>query len=281
VRSGAIYALQQYNYLETDYDGSVVDATLTETLGKPYSTLAEYPEKAGLKWTDNFPYTIDYAIDTGSFQFVEAGTQEADGAYVLTETTKSGSYDNVTKYDLKANGTGTLKSETTGSPTIDFVFGLPIKKDGSEVIPVKINGQTTYVPDWFPGGGEPLSPLEYYSSKIISLGKAPTTCGAQSGAAAYDVRETGYSLDPVGGELGTQTEDFYDSPTLGLVCSVDVVQYSVYDNESSGNVSVTFANTVVQVLTGESTLRTGAPARAPLVRLRARYFTPPGGPRQV
>jgi hypothetical protein len=279
VPDGSVYALEYYAGDETILDNGQRIGDYKFANAAPYDIAAEYPESPGLSWPSNYTQTAAESEDVGSgITFSYKQTVEADGAYKELEGTKGPSFDFVDKYELKSNGTGTLTSSATGSPTQKWTFGLPFDQDGNEVIPVATDGTKTYVPDWFPGGGAPLKPLQNYTTTIESFAATPQTCGAQGGVTAYDVRYQGYELDPVGGVYVTQTTDSYDSPTLGQICAENVFVVAFYDNMTTGAIEFTETLTDIQILTGEKTASAHGHSLAPITinrraldRLRAAF----------
>jgi hypothetical protein len=270
VRAGSIYALEYFADFATFYAASQAYGTQSIVYKAPYDVIAEYPESVGLSWTDN--PAVDYKLseNLGSFEIGIDESQQGDGAYHETQTVTSASGQSVSQYDLQGNGTGTILEEQPSQPKQKYAIGLPEERGSAEVIPVELGKDTTYVPDWYPGGGSPLSPLADNTATIESLQNTPQACGSEAGQPAYDVRQTGYGLDPVGGEYVTIQYDQYDSPSLGLICSVDAVDYIFYDNLTTGAVEFTLAITDVQVLTGELVSPDHASARAPLRAPRRR-----------
>lgn len=269
-RVGSIYALEYFAQGETYYDASNPYGSQQVTNSKPFDITAEYPESVGLQWDDNFAVAYTFSESFGSVTQSITERQQADGAYDEVQTTTSPSGQATTQYDLKSNGTGTLIEQNPSQPTLKYLFGLPFEQGGAEVIPVKLGRNTTYVPDWFPGGGQPLSPLESLSVVIASFANTPAACGSQAGQAAYDIHQTGYGLDPVGGLYVTTQTDEYDSPTQGMICSVVNNQFAFYDNLVSGAIEFTETITDVEVLTGTQISPLHGSARAPVHPLRRR-----------
>ena len=267
-------ALLEYGYRWEDiYESSVV-GNFVQMNDKPYSIAAEYPESAGLGWSDNFGYkSSGWDAYSGGSSYREE--IEADGAYRST-TQYTGPSSTQTDIDhLTSNSTGKSIVDVNGSESGEWTFGLPFVSRGSEFIPVKRGKTTTDVPDWFPGSGAPLLPLSDTSVKIVAYAGAPGVCRSQAGTYAYDIRMKTRYLDPVGGSYMTDTYDAFDNPSLGLICSVDSETNRLYFNASNGALEETLVYKTIWVLTGEQpSIGTGghaAPLRFMCLPKRARF----------
>jgi hypothetical protein len=267
-KDGALYLLEYLASSYALYSGSQQYGTESLINKKPYDITAEYPESAGLQWNNNYAADFTFSENFGTFNLGITESQKADGSYTEVQTTSGASGQSTTEWDLKSDGTGFLLSEQPSQPSQKYLIGLPVLQGSGEFIPVKLGKQTTYVPDWYPGGGAPLSPLLSYTTTVGALANTPSTCGAEGGQPAYDVHQVGIGLDPIGGEYVIATRDQYDSPTQGMICLVDAVQYAFYDNLNSGQVTSTEAVTDVEVLSGEHISPAHSGARAPVLGMR-------------
>jgi hypothetical protein len=269
VPAGPAYALAYFAEDETFLLGNKKIGASTSSDDKPYDIVAEYPETVGLDWSNNFSSKFETMQHEAGFKSSSFAKSQANGAYVggLTFVTPSQRF--IEKNDLKSDGTGSLSQETPSHPRQTYTFGLPFQSGDAEVIPVETEGQTTDVPDWYPNGGQPAHPPAYASVAIVSLGETPATCGAQAKSAAYDIRRTGYALDPTSGTYLTEKEDLFDSPTAGMICSTGSILTTTYDELSTGEFEFYEMETFRSILTGRNVRADGTHGLAPLRPMRS------------
>jgi hypothetical protein len=229
----------------SEVEGSV-SISETETYKQP-SIIDELPEAKGLSWTEAAPFGYTFSYVVPGFTETENGDQDALGGYTEQDKTVAGSSTTTAAYDLKDDGSGTLAMNPGGT----YSFGLPVKQGGSYVIPVVYQSATTDVPDWYPGGGEPLQPLETLPAAIGGFVKTPKGCGAQAGMTAYDIRVVQTELDPISGEYVTGTSDAYDVAGKGTVCGIAVTSFKGYDNFTTGKLTSKSTTTYTEILTSE------------------------------
>jgi len=270
---GRIYQLAYLGYGTQSLPSEFISTTIGLKYSSPYNVVAEYPESNGLSWANNYKTVYDNYASTefGPFYSISSTTLPS-GAYVEKISTYPDQQTVTQTFDERADATGTLDNSQNGNnPPQHFIFEAPADRNNAEVIPVKLNGTLGYVPDWYPGGAAPPSPLQQYGDAISST-TTPQACGAQSGQGAYDVRQTGYALDILGGTYTTQTTDAYDSATQGMICSVAVITVTAYDNFITGQLLATTVETNVEILTGEQSGQPRAHAHglAPLRPIRFR-----------
>jgi len=261
VSEGSVYAIVNYGFFGSDDAGrSFSYKQVTHT---PFDIVAEYPESVGLSWANNFEYQgeeLDLFSSCCGLEVLMAS--RASGAYRLTYSFCGTSTCSRSSDSLKSNGLGRIWSENSSSSSsfTTVAFGLPVASGSSYAIPVTCSGDctdngytpgTVEVPDWYPGGGAPLSPLSNSSDRIAASMKAPKTCDSMAGTTAYDVHEKYYDLNPVQGYYQTRTTDSYDSPTMGLVCSISVTVTRNYNNTTDGALTSLNTTTIVTVLTSE------------------------------
>jgi hypothetical protein len=223
-----------------------------------YATPYEYdslPETRGAGWTEPvaFSETVDdYYHTSQNNPNILSGTltQAADGSY-----TASGEQYNVPVTRLlRSNGTGQLV-EGPASGSVEWSFALPQSSSSGEVIPAteSYDGQmaTNLVPDWYPGGGAPSSPLAIASMTDTGSTKAPAKCGKRAGSVATHLTSTYVQLDPVAGFTLTDVQQFYVVPGVGYICKLDASVQTYYDNEVTGKVTSVTKTNVSQVLISE------------------------------
>jgi hypothetical protein len=252
-------------YSETE--GSV-EINASQTYKQPL-IIDELPEAQGSSWSEAAAYTYSFGYMGPGYTITEDIDQDATGGYTEQYKSVFGSSSMTIDYVLKDNGAGTLTNDPGGT----YSFGLPIKQGGSYVIPVVHQSSTTDVPDWYPGGGQPLQPLQTIPTAIGAPVKTPKACGARANMTAYDVRDDQVILDPVGGSYITGTGDEYDVAGMGTVCAISVSSVKLYDNLSTGKVTVTSTSTNTEILTSEIVkARTRFDVAEPFSSLPARFW---------
>jgi hypothetical protein len=211
------------------------------------------PETSGASWAE--PVAIsetvnDYDTTSQNNPNILSGTltRNADGSY-----SASGLSFNVPLQRLvRSNGTGYVIEGPASGPE-QWAFALPQAGASGEVIPVTASygGQTgtNLVPDWYPGGGQPASPLATYQSIDLGQVKAPSTCGTQSGTTSTHIQTVYSQLDPAAGFVESDVTDTYVVPGIGFVCKLDTDTVRNYDNDVTGNLTNTKVTTSSQVLT--------------------------------
>lgn len=250
------YVEYGYNYKDVrDLTHGVIEHDNTVLT---YATPYEYdslPETPGAGWTEPvaFKETVnDYYHTPENNPNILSGTltQAQDGSY-----TASGEQFNVPVTRLLvSSGTGELIEGPASAP-VEWSFALPQSSGSGEVIPAteSYDGQsaTNLVPDWYPGGGAPASPLAIASMTDAGTTKAPTKCGTRAGSVATHLTSTLVQLDPVAGFTLTDVQQFYVVPGVGYICKLDASVQTSYDNEVTGKVTSIQKTDVTQVLVSE------------------------------
>ena len=128
-------------------------------------------------------------------------------------------------------------------------------QSGRKVIPATESyagkSATNFVPDWYPGGGSPASPLADANMKDLGPVKAPAACGKRAGALATHLELTSSALDPIEGTTNTEVQDDFVVPGVGYVCKLDVVTQQAYNTENTGMLISTTKTTTSQILISE------------------------------
>jgi len=250
-------------YLEYGYDYKEVrhmSAHVVEhdSTALTYATPYEYdslPETPGAGWPEPVAYSEtlhDYDETPEGNPNIVSGTltQAADGSY----TASGKQYDVPVTRLLRSDGTGELIEGPPSAP-VEWSFALPQKSKSGEVIPAteSYDGQmgTNLVPDWYPKGGAPSSPLAIASMTDTGTTKAPAKCGKRAGSVARHLTSTLVQLDPVAGFTLTDVQQFYVVPGLGYICKLDASVQTNYDNEVTGKVTSVQKTDVTQVLISE------------------------------
>jgi hypothetical protein len=198
----------------------------------------QVPFAAGNHWNAAIAYR-----ETGSWVFAFGGTRvrsHSDNTWNL-----DGSYSrrglnagfvvegqNIrTTSRVASDGSATSSSADDGKPALTMSIGVPTQTAaGSYVIPiVDFFGKKANIPDWYPGGGLPPSPL--VTATIVDRGmeKLPAGCDVprRLATAGEAIVRTGSQFDP-NGNVGTNTDVAYYAPGVGMVCNMQSEHTTVY-----------------------------------------------------
>jgi hypothetical protein len=250
-RAGAITQSRMYGYQSFSST-----TTQTETLVETFpggSVGGETPERAGQTWSPPADYSGTYSMaGRGGLAGKSAagfGRFGADGSYAVANRIRIETSSKRFAWDyneaLYSDGAGVIVSDETGYEPGSAWFGLPARSGRGFVIPVTTEGgnpqpgppspkKTVDVPDWFPGGARAPHPLASTVDVDTGETRTPAGCGARSGLLAYDIHETNAALDPIQGFYSVQTSDQYDSPALGIVCTITYWNTYTYNNYGNG-----------------------------------------------
>ncbi len=253
----------QKRYVDFGYDDKVI---IDETHGvtERDHTSVEYgtpfindvlPEITGASWTN--PVAIketvnDYDQTPNNSPNILSGTltRAADGSY----TASGENYDVPITRQVNPNGTGFLVLGPASAPE-EWSYALPQAGSSGEVIPATESfdamTHTNDVPDWYPGGGAAASPLAQATGSDAGVVAMPKTCGTQAGGKAKHLKLAFTQLDTVAGFTDAQTDDLYVIPGEGLVCKLESIVQTNYDNENTGTVTSVDTTTLSEVLTSE------------------------------
>jgi hypothetical protein len=253
----------QKRYVDFGYDDKVI---IDETHGvtERDHTSVEYgtpfindvlPETTGASWTN--PVAIketvnDYDQTPNNSPNILSGTltRAADGSY----TASGENYDVPITRQVNPNGTGFLVLGPASAPE-EWSYALPQAGSSGEVIPATESfdamTHTNDVPDWYPGGGAAASPLAQATGSDAGVVAMPKTCGTQAGGKARHLKLAFTQLDTVAGFTDAQTDDLYVIPGEGLVCKLESIVQTNYDNENTGTVTSVDTTTLSEVLTSE------------------------------
>lgn len=211
------------------------------------------PETPGAAWAE--PVAIsetvnDYYTTALNNPNIISGTltRNSDGSY-----NASGMNYNVPETRLlRSDGTGYFVDGPASGAT-QWSFGLPQAGASGEVIPATESyaGQsaTNLVPDWYPGGGQPSSPLATETSTDLGQGPAPSTCGTKAGTSATHIKTTFTQLDTIEGLTESDVTDLYVVPGVGYICRLETDTVNNYHNEVLGTLANTQVTKTTQVLT--------------------------------
>jgi len=250
------YAEYGYNYADQIHYGAGVtehDSTIVK-YAAPY-VYDRLPETSGSSWTEpiaEVETVNDYDQTSVNNPNVLSGTltRASDGSYHGSGM----NYDVPETRLLRSNGTGYIIDGPASGAT-EWSYGLPETSGSKRVIPATESyagkSGTNLVPDWYPGGNLPASPLATESMRDLGQQKAPSTCGKRAGTLATHLESTFTQLDPIVGFTNKEVQDFYVVPGLGYICKLDSVVQNNYDTENTGNLKSTKTTTSSQVLVSE------------------------------
>jgi hypothetical protein len=250
------YQAYGYDYKDTidEGNGVVEHDSMKLTYATPFINDV-LPQTASASWAE--PVAVQESVDdyyqtsTNSPNILSGTeTRAADGSYTVSGMV----YDVPTTRLLRSNGSGYVIAGPASGST-EWSFGLPAKQSGHEVIPATESyagmSATNFVPDWYPGGNLPTSPLATAKSTDLGPIKAPSACAKRAGTLATHLQSTSSALDPVAGTLTTDVLDTYVVAGVGTICSLDDVIEKVYDTENTGALTSTTQTTTSQVLVSE------------------------------
>jgi hypothetical protein len=132
---------------------------------------------------------------------------------------------------VASDGSAASSDSNNGGPSVKTRIGVPQgNSSGTYVIPiVDVFGTKANIPDWYPGGALPPSPL--VTAIVVDRGMKTLPAGC---AVPRSIATTGEAIvrtvsqfDP-NGIVGTNTEAAYYAPGAGMVCDVIVERYSDY-----------------------------------------------------
>ena len=248
---------------------SSVDPPYTSSIVQywtPYAIYFNYPQVQGQTFNDDDFTDAEVANTYGPNGYVAttSGAEAPDGSYkyVTTESDPATHYKEDAVTQVHSDGSAAETLTQTGYNKLTETFGAPVARDSHEVIPVTTEGgnakpakpepkRTTYVPDWFPGGGAAPSPLQNEPTTYLGIETVPTGCGSFSGTQAGEVQQIATFLDPLAGEWSVQQINNYLVNGLGLVCAVEASTNTYYDNFVTGNVLYTITDTLTLALSSQ------------------------------
>jgi len=212
-------------------------------------------EGKGTSWNDAVGFNYFAGSSTtdvhGNTTTTEGNNfRNPDGTYQSSSTETSIFGRIITSSAQTAGGEGD-KTVTGGNNPGTTDFGAPIQQNGNEVIPVTTGSGTTYVPDWYPGGGKP-PPLWTDVGTDLGATTVPNNCGADAGDIAERLTERSTFLDVIAGTYSQATENRYVVTGNGVVCIVRTRLVDTYDNLVTGALTNQQRFYSLQSLTGYS-----------------------------
>ncbi len=232
----------------------------------PYSELLAFPLTVGQEFnSDNYTNDeLDALYGPKNYVDLTSSVTNPDGSFKLVEklSDPAGHYKLAEALEVASNGSARETLAQTGYDKLTETFGVPVVRNGREVIPFTTEGgnptpatpspkQVTYVPDWFPGGGPAPSPLQNWPTTYIGQVTMPSTCGTYAGQTAGDFQSFSTYLDPLDGYTITGETDEYIQPIVGDVCEPESFTTTYYDNTNTGNVLYSVTDTLDLVLESE------------------------------
>jgi hypothetical protein len=220
----------------------------------PYEIYYLFPLSPGQQF-DEYNFTLALTdLTYGPKNYLRSSTEAQDpsGAYkyVTKENDPASHYVEHQLQQVDADGSATETLTQTGYNKLTESFGTPQSRGGREVIAVTTEGgnarpatpepkRTTYVPDWFPGGGAAPSPLQNEPTTYIGVQTLPAACGNYAGTQAGDEQSLYTDLDPLFGSVASAQFDNYLVEGTGEVCETETYVLSYYDNLVSGSLLYT------------------------------------------
>lgn len=247
----------------------------------------QLPEVSGGRWINSLASNYTLSRGPASKHLEETTTQLADGSFSTTY---------VHTGDPAATYTETHVTKSDGSATVDhregtnsftYAFGVPVLKNGTYVVPItytdKNGTQVFNVPDWYPGHALPVLGSDVTTNLGIVATPKPECAKAPQIQSVHLQRVT-IGLSVIGGELRTDTEDYYFAPSRGLLCDVVVTTRLYYDNLGTGALYDTIVDTNAEALTSSGigflsgarrTAATGVPLGLPVGMRSLRHVSAP------
>lgn len=210
----------------------------TMTLTTPF-VVVEMPFSAGRTWSRSAAYSdvYDQRSNHPAVRINGQTVYDADGSYSLVATGAEGGQTLRSRSALASDGS--YQSQYgLGSCRVTDDVGAPVMQAAKYVIPYAMSAKgcpgapapvATTLPDWYPGGALPPSPLR--SANAVDMGAAaiPASCGVAPSIATRGekivVTSTGFN--PLG-TVGHGTETSYFATGIGLVCTESVAISQLY-----------------------------------------------------
>jgi hypothetical protein len=209
VPDGSFEALDQMGYV---YHSAV--SRFTSIYEQPVVQV-EVPFEAGHSWNGGGSYRVVAKLANGTERMI----WHNGGAYYLY-LYNSGTSPSTYQVWVNANGSAKVNNAFGGQPHVT-VIGVPVKRNGKYMIPIRQGAGQQYMADWYPGGAMPPSPLDV--SKTTDRGDVtlPASCNVPSSVATSGelIANVETQLDP-SGSVSTYTTDAYYASGIGLVCSI-------------------------------------------------------------
>ncbi|HEY1976369.1 MAG TPA: hypothetical protein VGG89_07490 [Candidatus Baltobacteraceae bacterium] len=206
----------------------VENGTLTFT--KPF-VVVELPFSAGRTWSRSAAYdgtTDETSQHPANLHLSGRTVFNADGSH-----SSAGSGEELGKV---FNGSTVLASDGAyhdqfrlGSCRQKLDVGVPVMKSGAYVIPYATSAKgcssaptpvATTLPDWYPGGALPPSPLRSANASDMGAAAIPASCGVAPSIATRGEKivVTVTEFNPLG-NVNHSVETSYYATGIGLVCS--------------------------------------------------------------
>ncbi|HTA38255.1 MAG TPA: hypothetical protein VK760_04225, partial [Candidatus Acidoferrales bacterium] len=211
----------------------------------------EVPFATGRRWNGASAYRDTFsALGELGFNKILSRSDDTsyeDGSYVtrdLNNPTIEG--DNIRSFDrVTSDGAEFYSSTTNGGVPYKLRVGVPKRNaSGTYVIPVlDAYGVQRDIPDWYPGGALPPSPLQKTTVVDQGMETLPTACDVPRSIATQGEKIvlTSSYLEPEGAITSIVDVSYY-APGVGMVCDVESekqLDYIVF-SEPAGQPGGTF-----------------------------------------
>ncbi len=245
--------------------GTLTDSVSVTTSSEQGNVDGSYSDASSQSMTSGPPALFTFStVVRGDGTFVQATGQAG-----MVSGINNQPYNSLTTYTTKppasSNGATVIPLQVdcqTGAATwpspAPTATSSPQCQDSSGKL-VQSTSVRLKVPDWFPGGGPTLSPLDQALVVVNSSESIPGTCNVPASIAisAVDEHTKEQRLDTALGMVYSTQTDAYYAPNVGLVCTISTEDDASYDQYASGLLQYKIQITSVRGLTA-FTLPNGA-----------------------
>jgi hypothetical protein len=248
------YPEMVYTYGANNQPLSYQTYAITQTYNRPYPVEGVYPFASGaIAGANGNGYTeTQLATPQPGATTPPQGTQtyniteNADGSYSSTSSvTGTGSNDGTDSIVLNSDGSGYDDHKPASGVEDKITFGLPASAGAPIPVTDPVNGNAS-VPNWLPNGimPQPLQTVSLTNEGQVAL---PSGCNVSGVSQAWDLRSVTSIVDPILGDVYTDTNDEYLTDTQGEVCYTYTLSDTYYNNgnanqynSTAGTVNFTF-----------------------------------------
>jgi hypothetical protein len=200
--------------------------------------LAEFPFVPGTSWNGASAYRSKSSgaatVGAASYKLGGSTDRHLDGSYTENDLNDIvGTFGSNGRSHVNVEADGSVQTSTTnGNSTFRASISAPERTaNGTYLISLRnTDGTTSTIPDWYPGGGPPPSPLVRVTTADRGQATLPAACGVPASIATSGERivKTVEDFNPLGNITTTNSSDYY-TDGIGLVCDVSVSRSSLYN----------------------------------------------------
>lgn len=227
------------------------DSTLTYT--SP-AVILEEPLRRGNRWDASASYRLQ--SKTRDETWNRDGSYESSYEVSVRIGSAPPTVDRV-RAVVKSDGSAALVSRVGNCVPVTLHIGVPVRANGKYFIPYELHEARTcrgraivthkLGVDWYPGGGQPPSPLE--TSSVTDEGSAaiPASCDVHPAVATTGEKivRIDTTLDPFG-TISQSTDTRYYAQPRGLVCNIASATVRVYGTLAGSGLLQTVKTTDVR-----------------------------------